>query len=150
MTVEELLEEIRQRLREPQEETVSTPYLYSDDDLYFAIRSALRNLDALGVEIEATFTLDGDLVGELTTRQGILVSLWVAANLLRSDLTQKVRDGEMGVFWKEEQSVIDDRQAAAAFISAAKDLEDELRTLLTIALSTTTLDLLFGGPNLSI
>lgn len=127
----ELLEEIRGLLMEPQVETVEEPYHYPDDILIVQIRSAIRHLISLGVPIEVTVSTAGVFSDDLPDTHGLLVAYHVAMRLLRGDMIQKLKDGEMGVSFRAGRDVIDTKSAGYLFEGKADEYDLEYRVLLT-------------------
>lgn len=153
MLLVEVIEEIRIKLREPQVATTGTAFLYDDYDLCLQLRSAIRNVRAKGIDPNVTISLDTlTMVGDLSDDHGMLLALYVVASLLEGDLTKKLQDGEFGIYWKEESSVIDTKQAATVFAATAKTHRVAFEALLTGLLSdgTNAANSVFGGPELSV
>jgi hypothetical protein len=135
MDQETLFEEVRTRLREAQADTVSSPWIYQDEDIIWATRSAIRNLRALGVTIELDMDSSGDFDTDPTELIGVLVALKICVDLLRGDLTNKLQMGELGV---NIRSVVDSYstvESARAFQKVADAYEKDFKTLLTIVLT---------------
>lgn len=142
MDRDELFEEIRSLLLEPQQATVTNPWHYEDADLIPQIRSALRYLRVAGVNVSATMALDGTITGDLTETQGILLSTFVGERLILGDLIQKLADGELGSYFKAGSDVLDNRDAATYFTKVADTYRLDFQAVLSIALSNAD-----GGTN---
>lgn len=135
MDIETLLEEIRTRLSEAQEDTCTDPWMYTEEDLIMAIRSAIRHIRVIGV----TMLLDLDLSGAFDTDpseiQGMLIATKVCADLLKGDLTNKLNRGELGVSVKSVLDSYSTTEAAKGFRDAAGKYMLDFDTLLTIVLA---------------
>lgn len=135
MDQETLFEEIRTRLREAQEDCVSDPWIYDDEDLIVGVRSALRHLRSLGVSLDLSMNMSGTFVTDPTETQGMLIALKVASDLLVGDLTKKLNKGELGVSFKSVMDTYSSTEASRAFQNSARAFERDFRTLLTIVLT---------------
>ena len=149
MTGTELLEEIRTILREAQVSTVAQPWLYSDTDLIYAVRSAFRHLSSKGLVIEATMDVDGTLDPEISNDLGVLTALYVAQRLIRGDLIRRLGTGSLGTYFRSGPDVIDKRQAAETFRKTADVLLSEYETALVLALSAVMPGDTFGEQTLT-
>lgn len=130
-----LFEEIRTRLREVQEQTVTDVWLYQDEDLIMAVRSAIRQLRVIHVALEFDLDLTGAFDTDPTETQGMLLALKVVADLLKGDLTKKLNNGELGVSVKSLLDSYSSTEGAKGFAKAAESYAEEFKTLLTIVLS---------------
>lgn len=137
MTKSDLFEEIRNLLRDAQVNTVSNPWLYSDEELTFQVRSAIRHLTVKGISLSAVMSSVGALSPEPTTEQGLLIALYVVARLLSGDLVHKLLQGELGVSYKSGPDSIDTKGAASEFSKAADKYQMEYESLLTMSLTDT-------------
>lgn len=151
MTKAELFEEIRSLLREPQIETVSDPWLYSDEDLEVQVRSALRHLRVLGLSVQAVWDENlKDFTTLPTEREGILIALIVAERLLTGDLIQKLYDGELGTYINAGGDVIDTKTATRAFQAAADRFRERIDLMVAVVNARDGngehVAALFGGP----
>lgn len=146
MTKDDLFEDIRALLKQPQAFIIDEPWDYGDEDLIIHVRSALRHLRSRGVTLEVDFSIDGELTGDLTESTGVLVSLYVAAYLLRGDLNNKVLNGSVGVVWRAGMDMLDTKTAAISLVQAAKDYERQYKELLMIVLSDAGTIEVFGEP----
>lgn len=142
MDRDELFEEIRTLLREPQTATVANPYRYTDLDLVPQIRSALRYLRTTGVPSDAVMDTTGTLTTEPDETEGMLIAFRVAAMLLSGDLIKKLNDGELGVLFKAGPDTLDTKTATKSFETAAASYQQEFQKLLTIVLADVD-----GGTN---
>lgn len=133
-----LFEEIRTKLREAQEDTVSDPWLYTDEELIVAVRSAIRNLRAKKVTLSLDLGLDGTFDTDPTETQGVLLALKVVTDLLKGDLANKLARGELGVSVKSVLDTYSTTEAARGFKNIAAEFETEFRTLLSIVLTDAT------------
>jgi hypothetical protein len=148
VTKSELFEEIRSMLSDAQRDLgITNPQTYEDSDLILLVRSALRQIQALGVTTTAAMALDGTLNPEPTNQMGVLLALKTASTLLRGDMISRVVSGEFGVLFSMGSDTIDTKTAAITFRHVADGFDEDFRTLLTIVLSDIidTLDP-FGGP----
>lgn len=136
MDQETLFEEIRTRLREAQADTVSDPWLYEDEDLIWSVRSAIRNLRALGVEMEFDMDVTGAFDTDPTELLGVLIALKVCSDLLRGDLTTKLQNGELGVNIRSVMDTYSTVESSRAFAKAAAAYTQDFDTLLTIVLTS--------------
>ncbi len=130
-----LLEEIRTRLREAQEDCDLDPWIYQDEDLIMGIRSAIRHLRALKVTLALDLSLTGAFDTDPTETQGMLIALRVCSDLLRGDLSKKLSSGELGV---SARSVVDSWstiEASKGLKKASDSYKEDFDTLLTIVLS---------------
>lgn len=135
MNKDEIYEEIRALLREPQVGTVENPWRYDDYDLEIMCKSALRNLRIKGIPVTSAFTHEGELEPIPSETEGVLIALFVASRLLTGDLTQKLMDGELGIYFKAGPDVIDTQTVARHFHTVADKYDREFRTMLTVALT---------------
>lgn len=146
MTITEIFEEVRALIGEPQFDTVAEPYLYKDGELLRKLRSAVRQLSAKGVLWGESSDLE-DLVIDATeatpvfeedptTLQGVLLSLFVAVELLRGDLIKKLNAGEMGVYFRSGFDIIDTKKAGEDFRFAASIMQRELDVMLLRTLTS--------------
>lgn len=152
MTKSELFEEIRNLLREPQINTVSQPWLYTDQELTLQVRSAIRHLSVLGVQsFTAVMTTDGALTSEPTAEQGLLIALYVVQRLLVGDLTNKLLQGDLGIYFRAGSDIIDSKTAAGEFQKAATGYKAEYERLLTMVLSDAidVANSVFGDPDVT-
>ena len=149
MTKSEIFEEVRTLLREPQTDTISDPWTYSDDDLVLQIRSALRHLKAKGVSTTTTVSVEGVMDTEPSDAVGTLIALRVASVLLRGDMIRKLNSGELGMYFKAGPDIVDTKTVATNFKKIASEYEDEFEIMLVLALSETSIGEVFGGPTLS-
>lgn len=136
MTKDELLEEIRSRLREPQLQTVETPWEYREIDLVMEIRSALRYLRVIGVPVTATMSPVGALGGTLDENVGIAIACWVSSRLFAGDLARKLGKGELGVYFRAGPDIIDTRNVNSFFAATADAYEGEFKKLVAIILAS--------------
>ncbi len=147
MTYAEILEHIRVLLQEPLDGFGIPAQSYDDDFLYIQVRSALRHLEAIGVIYEGLLTVtDGipDFDIDPTTRQGVLISLRVVSSLLRSDITQRVVSGSLGMVFRMGNDLIDTKTAAIQLGNSSSGYMSEYNILLVLELSGE--NEVFGGP----
>lgn len=130
-----LYEEIRALLREPQVQSVADPWEYKDQDFVPQVRSAIRHLAARGVLVVAVMDTNGEFTTDPAEKEGLLIALFVADRLLSGDLIQKLKDGELGIYFKSGVDIIDTRQAERAFGVAATRYRDDFQALLTMVLT---------------
>jgi hypothetical protein len=135
MTGAEVAQEIRSLLREPQLNTVSTPWTYDAGDLNVQIRSAFRYLRVLGVDPIATVDADGEFSEDIAENVGLLVAYYVAHRLVAGDLAQKLIDGELGVLFRTGTDIIDTKTASQSFKAVAAEYEFRFDTLLAMSLT---------------
>ena len=135
MDIDTLLEEIRTRLREAQEDTCTDPWTYTDEDLHLAIRSAIRHIKVLNVTMNFDLDLSGTFDTDPTLVQGMLVALKVCADLLRGDLTRKLQRGELGVSVKSVLDSYSTTEASKSFRATAETHQAQFDALLTIVLA---------------
>jgi len=133
-----LFEEIRTKLREAQEDHVDDPWLYQDEDLIMACRSAIRNLRAIGISLTANLSLTGAFDVDPSEQEGVLIALKVVMDLLRGDLTQKLHKGEIGVSVRSVLDSYSTTEAAKGLAKAAAEYKLDYDSLLTIVLSNAT------------
>lgn len=135
MGLDEVREEIRSLIREPQLNVSANPWEYDNNDLIIQIRSALRRLRLYGITT-ATVDKDGTLTGTLDDVTGLLLASYVAFKLINGDLTQKLLDGELGLVFRAGTDMIDTKTATIHFREVASDYKDEYDALLAIALTS--------------
>ncbi len=141
MTKAEMFEEIRTRLAEPQTATVEEPYTYDDTDLTYHVRSALRWVQqAKAITTTAVMSTLGVLSPEPTDQVGYLVALRVASQLLRSDMISRLNAGDMGVYFRAGDNIIDTKTVAISFKAAASVYDLEIEHLVALILSDATID----------
>lgn len=133
-----LFEEIRTRLREVQEETVTDCWIYQDEDLIMATRSAIRHLRAMKVSLSFDLDLTGSFDTNPTETEGMLIALKVCADLLKGDLTKKFNNGELGVSIKSLLDSYSSTEGAKGFAKAAAGYMRDFESLLTIVLTDAT------------
>src|SRR3954471_2680622 len=96
----EIFEEIRTLLRDAQKELgITNPQTYDDSDLILQVRSALRQLSALGVTTNTVMAVDGTFTPDPTDQIGVLLALKSTSTLLRGDMISRVTSGEFGVLF---------------------------------------------------
>ena len=136
MDKQELHEEIRAILREALIESSLKEWHYRVDELDAQIRSALRYLRTIGVDLGgAVMDTMGVLDPEPEEDVGVLVSYFVAHRLLTGDLIQKLTDGELGIYWKEGLDVIDTRDQLRSMNKSAAEIHDRYNRILNIILT---------------
>jgi hypothetical protein len=136
MTTAEIIEDIRSRLNEFQVNTVDRPWAYRTEEFTPHMRSAIRQLRALGVVVAPTMDESGVLSDELTDTIGVLVSIIATIRLVRGDLLTKLRDGELGVIFRTGADLIDTKTAATRMENAATELDRDIDTLLAVAMAS--------------
>jgi hypothetical protein len=141
MTKAELFEEIRTRLSEPQTATVENPYTYDDTELTYHVRSAIRWVQqAKGITTTAAMATNGTLSPEPTDQVGYLLALRVASQLLRSDMISRLTAGDMGVYFRAGDNIIDTKTVATSFKATASVYDAELEHLVAMILSGSDFD----------
>ena len=150
MTKQELFEEVRTLLRDAQVAAVSSPYRYGDEDLTYQIRSALRWARTQGVVTDAAMSTEGELAPEPSEPVGLLLAYRTAANLLQGDLISRLHSGELGMYFRAGDNIIDTKTAAGAFRFAAALFQNEVASLLFQLLSENNIGDVYGGPTLSV
>jgi hypothetical protein len=146
MTLAELIEEIRALLLEPQMHTVDRPWQYTEYDLVPQIRSALRFLRSIGVNLPVTLSAKGVWTGTLLEPLAMLVCYRVASEMLKGDLMQKLRSGEMGLYFRAGPDIIDTRAASPeAFKAAASGYERDFERILLQVVTGAFAGDLYGG-----
>jgi len=138
MDIETLLEEIRTRLREAQEDCIADPWLYSDEELILAVRAAIRYLNVIGITVSAVLSLNGDFDTDPSLVQGMLLASKVAADLVLGDLTKKVNTGELGVNFRSVMDTYSTSEATRIMQGAADRYLQEFKTLLTIEMANSS------------
>lgn len=141
----EIFEEIRTRLKEPQQEIGAEVWRYDDVELIRQVRSSLRTLRALGVNTDAVMSEEGVLDPSPTDNVGMLIALDVCQRLLSGDLTQKLLDGEIGTYFRVGPDIIDTKTAMTAFQKHGQRLVDEFERLLVMVLADTNDGTAFFG-----
>lgn len=151
MDIDTLLEEIRTRLREAQEDTCTNPWLYQNEDLIKAIRSAIRHISVLGVPIPSDLDLSGTFTVDPTEVQGMLIALKVSADLLKGDLANKLNSGELGISVRSVVDSFSTTEASKGMQGIAKAYLRDFDTLLTIVIvnSTDVASAVFGQQGTS-
>jgi hypothetical protein len=148
MTKAELFEEIRVRLREPQVSSEEDPFLYTDDELVIHVRSALRWARVnRTISTDAEMAPDGTLLPEPSEEVGVLVALRVASQLLRSDMINRLNSGQMGIYFRAGDNIVDTKTVATNFKAAAQLYDAELESLVNVLLCdpTRSAGSFFGG-----
>ena len=149
MNKAELYEEIKTLLSELQSGVVPSPWTYDENDFVPLLRSALRRLRTQGVVTTAVIATDGTFTADpLTELEGRLLAVAVVVSLVRTNLMQKLKDGELGVLWKAGTDTLDTKNAARSFEGAVASFEQEYAELLAIALASADggLNSTFGDP----
>lgn len=151
MDKDELFEEIRTRLREAQEDICTDPWLYSNEDLIKAVRSAIKHLRVIGVTLILDMDLSGTFDTDPTETQGMLIALKVCADLLKGDLSHKLNEGSLGVSITSVMDTYNTNVGAVGLQSVAKAYKLEFNELLTIVLAdaTDTASAVFGQQGTS-
>jgi hypothetical protein len=150
MTRDEIIAEIRAQMLEAQQNTVANPWNYADEDYYPHILSALRYIRVAGVATDAVWS-DSDFTTDPNEAEGLAIAFRVTAVMLRGDLTNKLLDGELGLYFRTATDIIDTKTAANSFAGIAGDLDEQFFVLLAKLLSegTDTVIGVFGEQTLT-
>lgn len=144
MGLDELFEEIRTLLREPQGRTVEAPYTYTNAELILSVRSALRHLRSVGIQTKGVLDTSGTLEPALEEAVGVLVALYVAKNLLEGDMVSRLNSGELGMYFRTGPDVMDTRGSVPAFKEAAARYRERYEVMLTLVLTRGIEGAVFG------
>lgn len=109
----------------------------SDAHLLLYLKSALRRFSSMEI-FDFVYDLSGsEITPELDTLEGLLAASFGAYMLLASDISAKVRSGDLGIRWRSGQDEISTIEASRQVDRAAKDLYKEYRRLLQMKLALT-------------
>lgn len=136
MTADEIFEEVRTRLNELQVNTVDRPWTYQLDQLVPHARSAMRGLRAKNIVLRPTMNAEGVLSAEISDTLGVLIAAMTASRVVKGDLLQKLREGELGVVFKTGADSIDTTTAARALQSGADEMDMDVEALIAVALAS--------------
>jgi len=136
MNWDELIEHIRDLLLLPQQRISAQPWVYDDEDFIVPIRSAIRHLKGVGaIVMPLTLSKDGILSRELLEDEGLVIAHYVARNMIKGDLTNKLGEGELGLYFRAGPDIIDTRRATDFFEESARSYENEYKKILAVRLS---------------
>lgn len=132
MQLAEIYDEIRTILSDAQQSVGAVHYRYPDAVLLRQVRSALRYLRVVGPAPLGTVDEEGEVTGEFTESEGLLLAYRASERLLDGDLTQKLYDGELGLYFKTGSDVIDTKSAAQLLGSKARECSKNFQVLLAV------------------
>jgi hypothetical protein len=136
MTRDELFEEVRLLIQEPQDTAdVDRPAEYNDAALLAQARSAMRQLRAKGVLVNVVWNDDDFVVSD---NVGMYLAYRMAANLLSGDVVRRLKEGELGIYFRAGTNVIDTREVGNHIHVAADEYEAEAERVLMILLTDAT------------
>lgn len=146
MLTSELLDIIKQKVGEAVAEIGGDNPTYRNEFLLRYVKTADFVLRMQGVDTAAggdALTIDptSDTITPepLDDSVGVLLAFHTAASIVLDDLTQKLRDGELGLSFSTGATQITTNQAAITLRSSGMEIRREANMLLTLYLS--------GDPN---
>lgn len=130
---------------------MTSPWLYTDEDLVLSTRSAIRHLRAIKLTLLFDMDNSGAFDTDPTETEGMLLALKVASDLLKGDLARKLNSGELGVSVKSVLDTFSTTEASRGFQKSASAYDMDFRTLLSIVFTdaTDTASGVFGQQGLS-
>ena len=136
MTTEEVLDVVKQRIGQAVAEIGGMAPTYSDDFLIRYIKSVNFELTVFGVitgvVVNSTTIL---ITPDPSVDIGMLLAYGVAADLIGSDLLDRLRNGELGISFTSGASAISTNQAGLYLKQYANSLDRSYNGLLTAYLS---------------
>lgn len=138
MTTDEVLEVIREKIGQAVDEVNCNSPSYPDSFLLNYVKTANFSLTVLGISTGVTIA-SGAILPDPSIPIGMILAVKAAASVVKSDLINRVRNGELGLSFSSGASSISTIQAASTLRVVADGLFEEVRLLLTAYLS--------GDPN---
>jgi len=136
MSTEEVLDVVRLKIGQAVDEIGGNAPFYPDDFILRNIKTANFELISLGIEtavvinpLAETITPDPEL------KIGMLLASGGASNIIKSDLLNRVKNGELGLSFSSGATSISTIQAAQQLKSVADDLGDWHSLLRSVFLS---------------
>jgi len=130
-----VLKEIRRRVGGVEGILDSINIDYSDEFWFEYVDGAVNFLSATDI-ITATYLVSGTVISpEPSTIDGLLLANWTVWTYLASDLSKKVRSGELGIRFKTGQDEISTVEAARKIETIADQAEKSFRHLVGMKLA---------------
>lgn len=140
MTTDEVLEVVRQRVGQAIGEIGGNAPTYPDDFLIKYVKSANFELLVYGVVTSVTVDVSSVLITpDPTVAIGMLLAFGASADIIGSDLLDRLKNGELGISFTSGASAISTNQAGSYLKQYASGLKSEYDNLLAAYLS--------GDPN---
>ena len=105
----------------------------------------MRAVRAVGIALEPTMSKAGVLSLDLSDTLGTLISAMSASRIVKGDLLMKLRDGELGVIFRTGADLIDTKTIANELRTSTGTMEDEVATLIAVALASSSQSTLSTG-----
>ena len=136
MTTEDVLEVVRQRIGQAVGEIGGNAPTYPDDFLIKYVKTTNFELLTYGVVTGVTV----DTIAVLITPDppheiGMLLAYGVSADIIGSDLLDRLRNGELGISFTSGASAISTNQAGSYLKQYANGLQNDYSSLLAAYLS---------------
>lgn len=138
MTTADVLTIVRQRVGMSLAEIGIDYPPYSDTFLLSYVKTANYHLNGIGVTTGVNVTTS-DITPEPTDIIGLLIASTTAMWLIRDDMLNKLKDGELGISFSSGATSITSIQAAKSLETSADKIEDWHNLLLNVYLG--------GDPN---
>lgn len=136
MTTEEVLEVIRQRIGQAVAEIGGNSPTYPDDFLIKYVKSINFELAVFGVTTNVEVDVNSILISpDPLVAIGMLLAYGVSADIIGSDLLDRLRNGELGISFTSGASSISTNQAGLYLKQYAGSLDRSYSGLLTAYLS---------------
>lgn len=136
LTTEEVLEVIRQRIGQAIAEIGGMAPTYPDDFLIRYVKSINFELIVFGVTTGVEVDVNAVLISpDPSVDIGMLLAYGVAADIIGSDLLDRLRNGELGISFTSGASAISTNQAGLYLKQYANSLDRSYNGLLTAYLS---------------
>jgi len=130
-----VLKEIRRRVGGVEGILDSINIDYSDEFWFEYVDGAVNFLSATDI-ITATYLVSGTAISpEPSTIDGLLLANWTVWTYLTSDISKKIRSGELGIRFKSGQDEISTIEAARKIETVADHAEKAFRHLVGMKLA---------------
>lgn len=137
LTTDEVLAVVTQKIGQAISELGGNAPVYSREFILGYLKTINFELKVLGVN--TAVTVGTDISPDAALAIGMLLAYGAAASIIRSDLLDRVKNGELGVSFTSGASAISTNQAGLYLKQSASSLEGWYDRLLTAYLS--------GDPN---
>lgn len=141
MTSDTIIKEVRVRLGDVDGIIDSAALDYTDAYLFHYVDASNNFLNSTRV-ITATYVVSGTTISpEPSVLDGLLLASYSAYSLLSSDLSKKVRNGELGIRFKSGQDEISTVEAAKKIEETANEAYKNYRLLVMARFSDSSLSM---------
>lgn len=127
----QILKEIRRRLNDVESVVSGLDFDHSDEYLFQFIASASNIIDVYSVG-DSEYIVDEDALTispEPSKIDGLLLATWAVSHFLDADISQKLRDGELGVSFVTGHDSISTIEAARRVKDISQKSRDEYESL---------------------